>query len=42
MHQAFVPAGSTVEKKPKAETASEMFQPIRDTIKELEKDKKVK
>jgi hypothetical protein len=41
MHDAFVLAGSKVVKKPKEETASEMFQRIRDA-KELKKIKKVK
>jgi hypothetical protein len=41
MHDAFVLAGSKVEKKPKEETASEMFLRIRDA-KELKKNNKVK
>lgn len=41
MHQAFVLAGSKVEKHPKEETSSEMFQRIRDA-KELKLNKKAK
>jgi hypothetical protein len=40
MHKPFVLAGSKVEKKPKEETASEMFKRIWDA-KELKKNKKV-
>jgi hypothetical protein len=41
MQQVFVPAGTKLEKKPKAETALEMFQGIQ-AAKELTKNKKVK